>query len=131
LARGSETLWLGAAQFGASLDYVWTDHTPFDFENWPNGENSFNARPPYDPGRRCTKMNTRTQEWFQSCCKDPSPYVCEMKPSSPVTTSVDSYQYAYYSTTKPPYYNTYPREHDHSNSTIAKMNESLHQLGNR
>lgn len=30
----SDNLWLGAAQFGTSKEYEWSDHTPFNFENW-------------------------------------------------------------------------------------------------
>ncbi|KHN74613.1 Lymphocyte antigen 75 [Toxocara canis] len=79
LARGAQTIWLGAAQFGASRDYVWTDHSPFDFENWQYG-----VRPPYDVEKKCTKMNILTGEWFHSCCQIPSPYICEMNAKEPL-----------------------------------------------
>uniref|UniRef100_A0A0M3KBW4 C-type lectin domain-containing protein n=1 Tax=Anisakis simplex TaxID=6269 RepID=A0A0M3KBW4_ANISI len=38
LASGKKTLWLGAAQFGSSKDYVWSDHSKFDFEHWQGGK---------------------------------------------------------------------------------------------
>lgn len=36
-ARSSSSLWIGAAQFGTSTEYENVDHTPFDFENWYQG----------------------------------------------------------------------------------------------
>ncbi|VDD85501.1 unnamed protein product [Enterobius vermicularis] len=72
LAKGAKTIWLGNAQFGKSVDYVWTDHSPYNYESWPHG-----IRPPRISGRQCTKMNIVTGEWFQSCCKVPSPYICQ------------------------------------------------------
>ncbi|VDM44060.1 unnamed protein product [Toxocara canis] len=73
-AGGRETLWLGAAQFGTSKEYVWSDHSSFDFEHWQEGK-----RPEFKAGRRCTKMDVATGKWYQSCCKVPSPFICMKK----------------------------------------------------
>ncbi|VDN59750.1 unnamed protein product [Dracunculus medinensis] len=75
----SDNLWLGAAQFGTSKEYEWSDHTPFNFENWET-----KTRPPYTKAKRCTKMNLTTGKWYQSCCKIPSPYICQ-RPAGVVT----------------------------------------------
>uniref|UniRef100_A0A9J2PCF7 C-type lectin domain-containing protein n=1 Tax=Ascaris lumbricoides TaxID=6252 RepID=A0A9J2PCF7_ASCLU len=77
LARGAETVWLGNAQFGSSTEYIWSDHTTYNFENWPNRK-----RPDKIKNRPCTKLNTTSGEWFQSCCKEPSPYICEKEVSA-------------------------------------------------
>ncbi|MFH4975106.1 hypothetical protein AB6A40_001815 [Gnathostoma spinigerum] len=71
ISKGLGAIWLGAAEFGNATEYVWTDGTPFDFQTWQYG-----VRPPYHRGKKCVKMNTRTGEWFQSCCKVPSPFIC-------------------------------------------------------
>uniref|UniRef100_A0A915CEP4 C-type lectin domain-containing protein n=2 Tax=Parascaris univalens TaxID=6257 RepID=A0A915CEP4_PARUN len=77
LARGAETVWLGNAQFGSSTEYIWSDHSAYNFENWPNRK-----RPDKIKNRPCTKLNTTSGEWFQSCCKEPSPYICEKEVSA-------------------------------------------------
>uniref|UniRef100_A0A915CDN1 C-type lectin domain-containing protein n=1 Tax=Parascaris univalens TaxID=6257 RepID=A0A915CDN1_PARUN len=76
-AAGHKTLWLGAAQFGSSEDYVWSDHSPFDFEHWQEDK-----RPAYNHARRCTKMDVPSGKWYQSCCKVPSPFICVKKASA-------------------------------------------------
>ncbi|VDK55537.1 unnamed protein product [Anisakis simplex] len=135
LARGAETVWLGNAQFGSSKDYVWSDHTPYDYESWPNSrfsthftqyylkfsltlkdfallifEKAFgrlklrkwihqirrcisqisakfaaisDKRPDKVKTKPCTKLNTTTGEWFQSCCKKQATYICEKDVSPP------------------------------------------------
>lgn len=34
VARDAKAIWLGNAQFHNLSGYVWSDYTPFDFENW-------------------------------------------------------------------------------------------------
>ncbi|VDM96092.1 unnamed protein product [Thelazia callipaeda] len=46
-------------------------------------ENRFisGTRPRYNKGRRCVKINTTTQEWFNDCCYiRPVPYICKKSP---------------------------------------------------
>jgi hypothetical protein len=72
LAKQAGIIWLGAAQFGGSQDYVWSDGTPFAFEHWKG-----NQRPRYHKGKKCSKMDGNTGEWLQSCCKVPAAFICE------------------------------------------------------
>jgi hypothetical protein len=88
MAAQAQIVWLGAAQFGSSRDYVWTDYSPFVFEHWKN-----NRRFPYHPGRKCSKFvgadgeyvvastgvkNTAIKgDWLQTCCKVPAAYICQ------------------------------------------------------
>ncbi|KAH7694254.1 Protein CLEC-1 [Aphelenchoides avenae] len=76
LAKQAGIVWLGAAQFGSSQNYVWADNTPFSFEHWKNGQ-----RPRYHKGKKCSKLDGRTGEWLQSCCKVPAAFICQ-KPAS-------------------------------------------------
>ncbi|MFH4973899.1 hypothetical protein AB6A40_000608 [Gnathostoma spinigerum] len=76
MARGAKSIWIGAAQFGRARQYTYSDHTPFDFENWPMGN-----RPPYNAGRKCIKLDVKTGEWSKSCCKVPSSYICVKNPN--------------------------------------------------
>jgi len=72
LARQAGVVWLGAAQFGSSTNYVWSDQSPFVFENWQNG-----ARPPLHRGKKCIKLDGNTGAWVQSCCKVPAAMICQ------------------------------------------------------
>uniref|UniRef100_A0A914D983 C-type lectin domain-containing protein n=1 Tax=Acrobeloides nanus TaxID=290746 RepID=A0A914D983_9BILA len=72
LARQAGIVWLGAAQYGNSVDYVYSDKTPFNFENWEIG-----TRPPVNRGRKCIKVDGNTGKWVQSCCKVPASLICQ------------------------------------------------------
>ncbi|KAI1704895.1 lectin c-type domain-containing protein [Ditylenchus destructor] len=87
MAKQANIVWLGAAQFGSSRDYVWADGTPFIFEHWKNSR-----RPTYHPGRKCTKFvgspgeyvvastgvkaSAISGDWLQTCCKVQVAYIC-------------------------------------------------------
>lgn len=87
MAKPAGIVWLGAAQFGSSPNYVWADGTPFIFEHWKN-----NKRPTYHPGRKCTKFvgspgeyvvastgvktTATTGDWLQTCCKVQVAFIC-------------------------------------------------------
>uniref|UniRef100_A0A915CZ54 C-type lectin domain-containing protein n=1 Tax=Ditylenchus dipsaci TaxID=166011 RepID=A0A915CZ54_9BILA len=81
-------IWLGAAQFGSSRNYVWSDYSPFAFEHWKD-----NRRPTFHPGRKCSKFvgapgeyivsstgviqSAQSGDWLQTCCKVAVPYICQ------------------------------------------------------
>ncbi|KHN78508.1 Lymphocyte antigen 75 [Toxocara canis] len=69
-------IWIGAAQFGNSHMYEYSDFSNFDYANWVNG-----TQPEYNRGKKCIKMHPSNKTWFQDCCfKRPVPYFCQ-KPS--------------------------------------------------
>ncbi|KJH53781.1 hypothetical protein DICVIV_00212 [Dictyocaulus viviparus] len=68
--------WIGAAVFGKSKSYMYSDQSPYGhYANWRGG-----MIPRINPARRCIKMD-RNGYWFQSCCKLRSISVCK-KPAT-------------------------------------------------
>jgi len=100
IVKKAGIIWLGAAQFGSSTNYVWSDYTPFSFEHWKNG-----VRPRYHPGRKCSKFvgipgeyvvastglktNAITGDWLQTCFKVPAAYICQKPAMQPLPEIIE------------------------------------------
>uniref|UniRef100_A0AC34Q4V2 C-type lectin domain-containing protein n=1 Tax=Panagrolaimus sp. JU765 TaxID=591449 RepID=A0AC34Q4V2_9BILA len=84
LAKQADLVWLGIAQFGTNQNYVWSDSTSFDYENWHAKHNY--RKPVYNKGRKCAKLEGHTGTWMQSCCKVPAAYICEREATVATTT---------------------------------------------
>ena len=87
-ANGARSVWIGLNDIDsesrcAGMDFVWTDGTPFDYENWSAGEpnnwpvNSCQHWVP-DRGEDCVEAWRQGQSWSDAGCANHGPvgYIC-------------------------------------------------------
>ncbi|XP_019750261.1 galactose-specific lectin nattectin-like [Hippocampus comes] len=65
--------WIGLHDKIEDGDFVWTDGSPFDFEDWANN------RPRVDTNDDCAEINFQGQFWSDAGCNGRRRFVCAKK----------------------------------------------------